>query len=76
MALTYRRSGLSSVIVGALFAGMGAVFWAWSGRREGETLGYLFMALGSIVAINGLLTLRTAKRFDFPAVSGDSNGTR
>jgi hypothetical protein len=65
-ALTYRRSGIASLFMGALFICLGAIFQPWNAQGPGMMFGYIFMALGFFISVNGLLGLRTAGRFDLP----------
>jgi hypothetical protein len=60
-ALAYRRSGLSAVIAGILFAVFGASICFYSQRNGGSLVGALFIGLGAITIVNGLLAIRTGK---------------
>jgi hypothetical protein len=73
-ALTYRRQGIVALFMGILFACMGAVFRPWEAHGAFGILGYIFMAFGFIIAVSGLMNLRTATRFDFPQQTKDSAG--
>ncbi|HEX6962329.1 MAG TPA: hypothetical protein VF175_10710 [Lacipirellula sp.] len=75
-ALTHRRSGTTAIASGLLFAAMGAMFIKVGHNDFSTTLGYIFVALGSVYALNGLLVIRTASRFDFPAADAGSERQR
>ena len=70
-ALNYRRHGVASIFMGILFACLGALFQPWERQGGAGTMGYIFMALGFIIAVSGLMSLRTAGSFDFPQTSKD-----
>jgi hypothetical protein len=69
-ALTHRRSGITAVAIGMMFCAMGGLFVKIGHDDFTTTMGYLFVAMGAVYALNGLFVIRTARRYDFPASAG------
>jgi hypothetical protein len=64
-AQTHRRAGTTAVAVGVLFAGMGGAFLKFAARGDGfgEYLGYSFIALGAVLAMNGFRNIAVGRRY-------------